>query len=58
MKAIGQDAWPPLCKTTKIEKLEPASQFAEAAEQFQLVKKRRVSWKKLDCQDELHTSTT
>ena len=29
-----------LCKTKKIERSEPASQFAEGAEQFQLVKKR------------------
>ena len=43
----------------KIGKIEPASQFAEAAEQLQLVKKRtRISWKTLDCQGELHKSLT
>ena len=59
MKAVN---WPgrldQLCKTKKIEKTELASQFAEAAEQFQLVKRKRVSWKRLDCQDELHQSMT
>ena len=46
-----------LCKTKKIEKIELASQFAEAAEQFQPMKKvKKGSWKKLDCQDELHRS--
>ena len=48
---------PQLSKTKKIEKIEFASQSAAAAEQFQLVKKRKkVSWKRLDCQDELHKS--
>ena len=48
-----------LCKTKKIEKIEPASQFDEAAEQFHLVKNgKKVSWKILDCQDELHRSMT
>ena len=60
---FGEGNWPgrlaQLCKTKKIEKIEPASQFVEAAEQFQLVKKRKkVSWKRLDCQDELHKSVT
>ena len=55
----GEGNWPGrlahLCKTKKIEKIERVSQFAEAAEQFQLVKKgKTVSWKRLDCQDELH----
>ena len=51
--------WAQLCKTKKIEKIESASQFAETAEQFQLVKKRKnVSWKRLDCQVELYKSTT
>ena len=59
----GEGNWPgrlaQLCKTKKIEKIEPASQFAETAEQFQPVKKgKKVSWKRLDCQDELHRSMT
>ena len=63
MENQGEGKWPrrlaPLCKTKKIEKLEPVSQFSEAAEQFQLVKKRKkVSWNRLHCQDELHISTT
>ena len=46
----GDGNWPgrlaQLCKTKKIEKIESASQFAQAAEQLQLVKKRKkVSWK-------------
>ena len=53
----GESNWPgrlaQLRKTKKIEKIEPAPQFAEAAEQFQLVKKRKkVSWKRLDCQND------
>ena len=43
MKNYGEGNWPgrlaELCKTKKIEKIELGSQFAEAAEQFQLVKK-------------------
>ena len=63
MDNYGESNWPgrlaQLCKTKKIEKIEPASQFEEAAEQFQLVKKgKKVSWKRLDCQDELHRSMT
>ena len=59
----GEGNWPGRlaqpCKTKKIEKIEPASQFAETAEQFQPVKKgKKVSWKRLDCQDELHRSMT
>ena len=55
VKAIGSQ----LGKSKKFEKIEPASQFEEAAEQFQLVKKgKKVSWKSLDCQDELHRSVT
>ena len=39
------------------QEIEPASRFAEAAEQFQLVKNRKkVSWRRLDCKDELHKS--
>ena len=41
----GESNWPgrlaQSCKTKKIEKIEPASQFEGAAEQFQLVKKGR-----------------
>ena len=59
VKAIGPGRLAQLCKTEKIEKIEPAPQFAEAAEQFQLVKKRKkVSWERLDCQEELHKSMT
>ena len=59
----GESNWPgrlaQLGKSNKIEKIEPASQFEEAAAQFQLVKKgNKVSWKRLDCQDELHRSVT
>ena len=58
----GEGKWPgrlaQLRKTKKIEKIELASQIAEATEQFQLVKKRKkVTWKMLDCQYELHKST-
>ena len=63
MDNYGESGWPArlaqLCKTKKIEKIEPTSQFEEAAEQFQLVKKgKKVSWKSMDCQDELHRSMT
>ena len=59
----GESNWPgrlaQLGKSTKFEKIEPASQFEEAAEQFQLVNKgKKVSWKSSDCQDELHRSMT
>ena len=59
----GESNWPgrlaQLGKSKKFEKIEPASQFEEAAEQFQLVKKgQKVSGKSLDCQDELHRSMT
>ena len=41
----GEDNWPGrlalLCKTKKIEKVEPASKFAEAAEQFQFMEKTK-----------------
>ena len=57
---IGTSNWPErLGKSKKFEKIDPASQFEEAAEQFQLAKKgKKVSWKSLDCQDELHRSVT
>ena len=59
VKAIGQDGLDQLCKTKKIEKIEHAPHFEEAAEQFQLVKKgKKVSWKRLDCQDEFYKSMT
>ena len=46
-EAIGQNDWLNCAKRK------------EAAEQFQLVKKRqKVSWKRLHCQDELHRSMT
>ena len=59
----GESNWPgrlaQLGKSKKLEKIEPASQSEEAAEQFQLVKKgKKVSWKSLDCQGELHRSMT
>ena len=59
----GEGSWPgrfcQLRKTKKIQKMERASQIAEAAEQFQLVKKRKkVTWNMLDCQYEIHKSTT
>ena len=59
----GESNWPgrlaQLCKTKKIEKIEFASQFEEAADQIQLAKKgKKFSWKRLDCQDELHRSMT
>ena len=59
----GEGNWPgrlaELCKTKKIEKMEIASQFAEAATQTHRAKKRqKVSWKRLDCQDELQKSMT
>ena len=59
----GESNWPgrlaQLGKSKKIEKIEPASQFEEAAEQLKLVKKgKKVSWKRLDGQDELHRSMT
>ena len=59
----GESNWPgrlaQMRKTKKIEKIELASQFAETAGQFQLVKRRKkVSWERLDCQDELHKSMT
>ena len=58
MDKYGEGKWSgrlaQLCKAKKVEKIEPASQFAEVEEQFQLVKKRnKVSWKRLACQDEL-----
>ena len=60
VKANGQPGrLAQLRKTKKIEKIELASQNAEATEQFQLVKKRKkVTWKMLDCQCKLHKSTT
>ena len=59
VKAIGQDDWPVLRKSKKIEKSSLRPQFAEAAEQLQRLKKRKkVSWNRLDCQDELHKSMT
>ena len=59
----GKSNWPgrpaQQRKTKKNENIEPASQFEDAAEQFQLLKKgKKVSWKRLDCQDELHRSMT
>ena len=58
VKAIGKGRLAQLCKTKKIEK-SSLRQFAETAEQFQPVKKgKKVSWKRLDCQDELHRSMT
>ena len=58
MKAIGQDDWLNCGKRRRSRK-SPASQFEEAAEQFQLVKKgNKVSKKSLDCQDEVHRSMT
>ena len=56
----GEGKWPgrlaQLHKTKEIEKIELSSQIAEAAEQFQLVKKRKkVTWKLLDCQCKLST---
>ena len=51
--------WATTVKVAKLEKIEPASQSEEAAEQFHFVKKgKKVSWKSLDCQDELHRSMT
>ena len=63
MDNYGESNWPgrlaQFRKTKKIEKIKLASRFEEAAEQFQLVKKgKKVSWKRLDCQDELHRSMT
>ena len=63
MDNCGENNWPgrlaQLCKTKKIDKIEPTSQFEQAAEQFHLVKKgKKVSWKSLDCQDELHRNMT
>ena len=63
MDNYGESNWPgrlaQLGKSKNLEKIQPASQFEEAAEQFQLVKKgKKVSWKSLDCQDELQRSMT
>ena len=63
MDNYGEGKWPgrlaQLRKTKKVEKIELASQIAEATEQFQLVKnKKKVTWKMLDCQCKLHKSTT
>ena len=59
----GESNWPgrlaQLCKMKKIEIIELASQFEQAAEQLQLVKKgKKVSWNKLGCPDKLHRSMT
>ena len=62
MDNYGESNWPgrlaQLRKTKKTEKIV-CVQFEEAAEHFQLAKKgKKVSWTRLDCQDELDRSMT